>query len=199
MLAWVVIDRRHLRQSSSLRAQRLSAKLSDSSPLSPIFRIFFQVPYPVSPLRATLTKTPGVYTNNSHSGTLHSQVTTCNSPLYSSSLLSHSCALFCAFLHFPKTQPFSFQAFPHSLQKTRGVEWGPSSHVGSPFSHWPKLANRQRFSRLSIQLSTFNCQPSFMPHSQLATRHSLQSCISVRSGIHVSQFSATHNRGWRCT
>src|SRR5207249_142567 len=34
-------------------------------PLSPIFRIFFQVPYPATPLFATLTKTAGVGTNNS--------------------------------------------------------------------------------------------------------------------------------------
>jgi hypothetical protein len=37
--------------------------------LSSIFRTFFQVPYPVSPLLATLTKSAGVCTNNSHSGT----------------------------------------------------------------------------------------------------------------------------------
>jgi hypothetical protein len=29
----------------------------------------FRLPYPATPLFATLTKTPGVYTNNSHSGT----------------------------------------------------------------------------------------------------------------------------------
>ncbi len=39
------------------------------TPLSPIFRTLFQVPYPGSPLFATLTKTAGVCTNNSHSGT----------------------------------------------------------------------------------------------------------------------------------
>jgi hypothetical protein len=38
-------------------------------PLLSIFRTFFQVPYPASPLFATLTKSAGVYTNNSHSGT----------------------------------------------------------------------------------------------------------------------------------
>ncbi len=37
-----------------------------------IFRMLFQVPYPVSLLFATLTKTAGVCTNNSHSGTLGS-------------------------------------------------------------------------------------------------------------------------------
>src|SRR5467141_4802289 len=34
-----------------------------------ILRTLFQVPYPVSPLRATLTKTPGVRGYSSHFGT----------------------------------------------------------------------------------------------------------------------------------
>jgi hypothetical protein len=38
-------------------------------PRSPIFRSFFQVPYPVSPLFATLTKTLGVWGYSSHFGT----------------------------------------------------------------------------------------------------------------------------------
>src|SRR5216684_7745943 len=42
--------------------------------LLPVFRIFFQVPYPATLLFATLTKTAGVCTNNSHSGTHHSRV-----------------------------------------------------------------------------------------------------------------------------
>src|SRR5260370_10116853 len=33
------------------------------------FRTLFQVPYPVSPVFATLTKTPGVWGHSSHSGT----------------------------------------------------------------------------------------------------------------------------------
>jgi hypothetical protein len=37
---------------------------------SSIFRTLFQVPYPVSPLLATLAKTAGVCANNSHSGNL---------------------------------------------------------------------------------------------------------------------------------
>src|SRR5229473_2885310 len=37
---------------------------------------------------------------------------------------SHSCALFCTFLHSRKTQLFSFQAIPHSLRKTPGVGVG---------------------------------------------------------------------------
>src|SRR6266700_6098494 len=40
-----------------------------------------------------------------------------HSPLDSSSFFSHSSALFCAFLHTCKVQPFSFQALPHSLPR----------------------------------------------------------------------------------
>jgi len=36
--------------------------------LPPILRTLFQVPYAATPLFATLTKTAGMYTNNSHSG-----------------------------------------------------------------------------------------------------------------------------------
>jgi hypothetical protein len=44
----------------------------------PILRILFKVPYPVNPLFATLAKTPGVCTNNSHFGppTRHSSLAT---------------------------------------------------------------------------------------------------------------------------
>src|SRR6266851_4935973 len=38
-----------------------------------------------------------------------------------SPFFSHSWALFCAFLHSRKTQPFYFQAIPHSSRKTPGV------------------------------------------------------------------------------
>src|SRR5260370_14604039 len=41
-----------------------------------------------------------------------------------SPFFSHSCALFCTFLHSRKTQLFSFQAIPHSLRKTPGVGVG---------------------------------------------------------------------------
>src|SRR5712664_3857680 len=120
MLAWVVIYRRHLRHSTPilyLRVLSVSALSSlalslNHSPLSPIFRIFFQVPYPATPLFATLTKTAGVCINNSYSGTPHSSLITHHSPFisphyYSSSFFSNSCALFCAFLHCRKTQLFS--------------------------------------------------------------------------------------------
>src|SRR5260370_15968707 len=41
-----------------------------------------------------------------------------HSPLVLSSFFSFSSTLFCAFLHLPRSQPFCFQAIPHSLSKT---------------------------------------------------------------------------------
>ena len=66
-----------------------------------------------------------------------------NSLHYSSSFFSHSCALFCAFLHFPRIQPFSFQSFPHSSPKNtpRGVplfHYYPASHFSGV--GWPVLS-----------------------------------------------------------
>src|SRR5260370_1367651 len=58
-----------------------------------------------------------------------------HSPQHSSPFFSHSCALFCTFLHSRKTQLFYFQALPHSLRKTPGG-WGRvimlTSHPSSP-------------------------------------------------------------------
>jgi hypothetical protein len=51
---------------ASSRALCLRASVAASSS---IFRTLFQVPYPATPLFATLTQTAGVCTNNSHSGT----------------------------------------------------------------------------------------------------------------------------------
>jgi hypothetical protein len=46
-----------------------ASQLPRRFPLSSILRTLFQVPYPVSPLFATLTKTPGVWGYSSHFGT----------------------------------------------------------------------------------------------------------------------------------
>ena len=66
-----------------------------------------------------------------------------NSLHYSSSFFSHSCALFCAFLHFKRTQLSSFQSFPHSSPKNtpRGVplfHYYPASHFSGV--GWPVLS-----------------------------------------------------------
>src|SRR4029077_3962331 len=76
MLAWVVMIRRYYAEpprSIPLCVLCASALGSPTPslhhfPVSPIFGTFFQVPYPVTPLFATTTKTAGVC-NNSHSGT----------------------------------------------------------------------------------------------------------------------------------
>ena len=80
----------------------------------------FHFPYPVSPVFATLTKTAGcvptipILELAVHRSSLEND---------SSSFFSHSCALFCTFLHSPKIQPFYFHAIPHSLPKNTGG-WG---------------------------------------------------------------------------
>src|SRR5258707_4057247 len=63
---------------------------------------------PVSPLFSTLAKS---------AQPLHSR-------RFSFPLFSYTYALFCTFLHPPKTQLFSFQSLPHSLPKIRGVGVG---------------------------------------------------------------------------
>src|SRR5260370_29726412 len=63
----------------------VSAPLRSAPPS--VFRTLFQVPYPATPLFATLTKTAGVCTNNSHSGTCYpTGVTTSLSPYLLTSL-----------------------------------------------------------------------------------------------------------------
>src|SRR5216684_9343964 len=77
MIAWVVNYRLHLCLAREFRA--FSASHQPHLLLSsPIFRIFFQVPYPATPLFATLTKTAGVCTSNSHSGTHRSRNYLCH-------------------------------------------------------------------------------------------------------------------------
>ncbi len=80
------------------------------SPLSPIFRTHFQVPYPVSPAVATLTKTAGGCTNNSHSGTRDSALTTLRN--------SFRFTLLRTLLRLRKTQLVCFHAISHSSPKT---------------------------------------------------------------------------------
>ena len=84
----------------------------------------FQVPYPVSPLLATLTKTAGVYTNNSCSGSNRLQQR--RGALHSSQALTtvFKFVLFTllrTLLHSPKLNSFIFNRFRTLCQKTPGV------------------------------------------------------------------------------
>jgi hypothetical protein len=56
-------------------------RLCSSRKTRPAHYTLFQVPYPVTPLFATLTKTTGVCTNSSHSGTPQSPLTSPAPPL----------------------------------------------------------------------------------------------------------------------
>src|SRR5689334_18913082 len=107
--------------------------------LNPILRMLFQVPYPVSPVFGTLTKTAGVCTNNSHSG---------YSPLRTSRFLSHSCELLCnllrTLLYSPRTQLVCFQPIPYSLRKNIGGGYpcfwfnvAESSRIQGRMRLWP--------------------------------------------------------------
>ena len=94
-------------------------------PSPPILRRLFQVPYPVSPLLATLTKTPGVSGYSSHSGTHPPSRGVLG--MFQPSIVQRANALLSipilftllrTLLHAPKTQLFYFHAIAHSLQKT---------------------------------------------------------------------------------
>src|SRR2546425_203793 len=133
MLAWVVIDRRHLRQPRKSHLPR--ALRANGSPFD--FQLStFNLRIAPSPTFLALCP-KSVKQVSSRQSLPHSflklpgvcqQFPKWNSPLntrhhHSSSFFSNSCALFCAFSHSRKKQLVSFQAIPHSLSKnTRG--WG---------------------------------------------------------------------------
>src|SRR5712692_9695122 len=124
MLAFHMILAQHSRRSTSLahtlapllhfpgRDENLVTETPFSRPLFSSTSALFHFPYPVTPLFATLTKTAGVYTNNSHSGTSSSRAKSKGrSPQCSSSFFSYSCALFCTYQNL---NPFVFKYF-HTL------------------------------------------------------------------------------------
>ena len=122
MLSWVVIDRQHLRQAARFASLH-------SSPLFPLPHLSPLLPTPYALLSATATPQPLCNQSVTHSFYLDGGCVplfpTCqhsNLPMFQrvsklSPLFSHSCALFCTFLHSPKTQLFYFQAIPHSASK----------------------------------------------------------------------------------
>ncbi len=90
MIAWLVSFRSTLRRTPKSHAIRPFRAASPTLPIlchppvsvHPIFRRLFQVPYPVTPLFATLTKTARVWGYSSHFGTARSvlPVSSCNRP-----------------------------------------------------------------------------------------------------------------------
>src|SRR5260370_13779663 len=96
----------------------------DPALLDPVLRILFQVPYPVSPVIASLmrslhpgrlcgTKSTGVYPNNSHCGTRHSARATLRN-----SFCFRPSALFCAR---EKLNSFVFKRFGTLCTNAPGV------------------------------------------------------------------------------
>jgi hypothetical protein len=107
---------------NSLNASKLSHSFPPVFPWSPIFRTFFQVPYPVTPLFATLTKTAGVCTQNSpfwnrFTPSLAEEpfITRHRIQVLSFQILPHSSALFCAHA---KLNSFLFKRFRTLRRKT---------------------------------------------------------------------------------
>src|SRR2546427_4192951 len=133
MLSWAVTLRSTLRRTRKSHAIRLfrapsfTSSVSSYPPVSPfpIFRTFFQVPYPASPLFAILTKTPGVWGYSSHFGTARAVLPT-GTPyiiqVLSFHVLAQSFALFCIR---KKINSFVFKQFRTLWQKHPG--WGGAS------------------------------------------------------------------------
>jgi hypothetical protein len=132
MLSWFVISRSTLRRTRKSRAIHPFRAASfaptitsyPSVSLSPIFRTLFQVPYPVSPAFATLTKTAGVWGYSSHFETVHAPSTFKYSDLQMFPRVSELCPFFsipCAlFCTLQKINSFVFKRFRTLSQKTPG-------------------------------------------------------------------------------
>src|SRR6267378_2896574 len=135
MLAWVVIDRTYSRQflpkSSSPSTLCLCVEFSDS------LRPTSVVPTTYALHPATAAPQPLCNQSVTHSFYLdggwippvalpsRQRSSRMPIPCSLSPLFSIPCALFCTFLHSPKTQLFSFQAIPHSASKnTTTGGWG---------------------------------------------------------------------------
>src|SRR6266568_2663307 len=96
------------------------AKLLEFRSLFSTAYALFHFPYPVSPVFATLTRTAGVYTNNSQLGTISRSLTT--------GFKFFIFTFFQTLLHSCKDQLFSFHALPDSSRKTPGVGVGLQWH-----------------------------------------------------------------------
>jgi len=110
---FVEMDPRQVFPSSNLCAVRLPHYPPKSFPLNS-----FTDPHPLNRVASIFYKNIG---GRETPTTFHSLSTI---PYNLSPFFSHSCALFCTFLHSPKTQLSCFQSIAHSLHKNRG--WGRS-------------------------------------------------------------------------
>ena len=103
--------------------------------LFPIFRTFFQVPYPVSTFLAALTKTAGVCTNNSQSGTPSGPLASAGhpSPVSLLPLLCELCVLgVLSVKSFFFFQPSTFNCRPLRPASASWLSFTPSDKIASP-------------------------------------------------------------------
>src|SRR5882762_4123560 len=111
---FVEMDPRQVFPSSNLCAVRLPHYSPKSFPLN-----LFADPHPLNRVASIFYKNVGGRGRH-----LQLSIPFHLSPYDLSPFFSHSCALFCTFLHSPKTQLSCFQSIAHSLHKNRG--WGRS-------------------------------------------------------------------------
>jgi hypothetical protein len=107
---FVEMDPRQVFPSSNLSAVRLPHYPPKSFPLNS-----FADPHPLNRVASIFYKNIG---GRETPSTFHSLSPI---PYNLSPFFSHSCALFCTFLHSPKTQLSCFQSIAHSLHKNRGL------------------------------------------------------------------------------
>ena len=136
MVVWVVIDRRHYRQADPFA-------LPLSTPLFPLLHLSPLLPYSYGHSYTTATHQPLCNQSFTHSFYLDGGCTPpAGSPLAtaiptqypmptSSSFFSHSCALFCTFLHFfcthQKLNSLVFNRFRTLCEKPPGMGYPPSA------------------------------------------------------------------------
>src|SRR5260370_39124792 len=114
-----------------------------------VFVTLFQVPYPATPLFATLTKTAGVCTNNSHSGTCYpTGVTTSLSPYLLTSLphyvltsLLHDCRCSARPLQHGSRRVGFFPDVAHA----NDASWIPDSCGSGDVADFFSLESQERF------------------------------------------------------
>src|SRR6266851_8211995 len=126
MVAWVVIDRQHLRQPAPF-ALPLSTPLFPLPHLAPLLSYSYGHSYTTATHQTLCNQsfTHSFYLDGgcTHPLALPSRPRSLLNTHYPPQVLffqtlAHSFAHFCVFFHSPKTQLPCFQSFPHSLQKT---------------------------------------------------------------------------------
>jgi len=126
------------------------------STLSPIFRIFFQVPYPVSPAFVTLAKTPGMWVYSSYFGTTPGGLPRAKCGASVTKSLPYLVTSLSPYSLFSKSLPFNLFADPHPLNLypaifTKTARGGPPTLHAPLFTGHCPLSGRLHLAFPSIQ------------------------------------------------